>query len=129
MNNKKLAIIADDDIDYLSQIELYLKKMGFSVQTAETQSEAEELIEAKKPDLAIFDLMMDNHDTGFILCYKTKKKYPDVPVVLLTAVTAETGIQFGLEEENSSSWINADLYLVKDLRQDQFNREISKLLK
>ena len=33
----------------------------------------EKLISDEKPDLAIFDLMMENKDSGFILGYKTNK--------------------------------------------------------
>ena len=85
--------------------------------------------EKNKPDLAIVDLMMENEDSGFILSYKIKKKYPDVPVIIATAVTQETGMVFGLNNKEERSWIKADLYLEKNLRPDQLQREISKLLK
>ena len=45
----------------------------FKVFTADSQREAEEFIKTFKPDLAIFDLMMENEDSGFILCYKNEK--------------------------------------------------------
>ncbi len=129
MNNKKMTVvIVDDDIDYLAQLKLYTENMGFSVLTAESQAEGEKLFENFKPDLAIFDLMIDKHDSGFILSYKLKQKYPDVPVIILTAVTSETGIQFGLDDETAKNWIKADLYLEKAVRQDQLHREINKLL-
>jgi DNA-binding response OmpR family regulator len=125
----KTVLIADDDIDSLSQLSFQIKSMGMKVITAETQKEAEEIIETTKPDLAIFDLMMDNRDSGFILSYKLKKKYPDVPVIIATAVTADTGMIFGLETQEEKSWIKADLYLEKGLRPEQLKMEIRKLLK
>ena len=72
----KTVLIADDDMDTLEQLSFQMKNMGMNVLTAESQKEAEEIIEKTKPDLAIFDLMMDNRDSGFILSYKLKKKYP-----------------------------------------------------
>lgn len=125
----KTVLIADDDIDSLSQLSFQIKGMGMNVLTAETQKEAEKIIETVKPDLAIFDLMMDNRDSGFILSYKLKKKYPDVPVIIATAVTADTGMIFGLETEEEKSWIKADLYLEKGMRPEQLKQEIKKLLK
>lgn len=125
----KTVLIADDDIDSLSQLSFQIQNMGMNVITAETQKEAEEIIEKTKPDLAIFDLMMDNRDSGFILSYKLKKKYPDVPVIIATAVTADTGMIFGLETQEEKSWIKADLYLEKGLRPEQLKMEINKLLK
>ncbi|MZP65441.1 MAG: response regulator, partial [Bacteroidales bacterium] len=67
--------------------------------------------------------------SGFILCYKIKKKYPDVPVILATGVAHETGISFSLDSESEKSWIKADRYLEKGIRPEQFDMEIMKLLK
>lgn len=128
-DNKKLIIIADDDEDYLFQMELYIKSFGFEVMKAQSQKEAEVLIENTKPDLAIFDLMMERDDSGFILCYKMKRKHPNVPIILATAVTSETGITFGVSSDIDKQWIKADMYLEKGIRKDQLHKEINKLLK
>jgi len=126
---KKTILIVDDDPDYMFQMKMKVEKFGFEVVTADGQRECEKIIETFKPDLAIFDLMMENEDSGFILSYKIKKKYPDVPVILATAVTAETGLSFDLNGENQNSWIKADLILDKGIRADQLEMEIKKLLK
>lgn len=126
---KKTILIVDDDPDYMFQMKIKVEHFGFEVVTADSQREAEKIFETFKPDLAIFDLMMENEDSGFILSYKIKRKYPDVPVILATAVTAETGLSFNLNEENQNSWIKADLILDKGIRTDQLEMEIKKLLK
>lgn len=126
---KKLILIADDDADYLFQMKTMVKNLGFDVVTAESQAEAEELLENTRPHLAIFDLMMEQEDSGFILSYKTKKKYPDMPIIIASAATAETGFTFDLYNETDRNWIKADLYLEKGIRPDQLHREINKLLK
>ncbi len=126
---KKRILIVDDDIDLLIQMKMQIEGFGFSVITAESQKEGEEILANEKPDLAILDLMMENKDSGFILGYKIKKLYPDVPVIIATAVTAETGMVFGLDTEEERNWIKADQYLEKGIRPDQLLREINKLLK
>ena len=126
---KKRILIVDDDIDSLSQMKFYVENFGYDTITAESQKEAEEIIETEKPDLAIFDLMMENRDSGFILGYRMKKRYPEVPVIIATAVSAETGMVFGLDTEEERNWIKADQYLEKGIRPDQLQREINKLLK
>jgi len=73
--------------------------------------------------------MMESDDSGFILCYKLKRRYPDVPVILATAVSRETGLTFGLSSDQDREWIKADLYLEKGVRPEQLNQEIKKLLK
>jgi CheY-like chemotaxis protein len=128
-DSKKLILIVDDDPDYLFQLQRKVESFGFDTITADTQREAELLIDKLKPDLAILDLMMENDDSGFILSYKLKKRYPDVPIIIATAVTAETGFQFDVREELNRQWIKADLVLDKGIRKDQLQREIEKLLK
>lgn len=122
-------LIADDDPDYLFQTVSNLEKSGYKVVSVESQAEAEMYIAKHKPDLAIFDLMMESDDSGFILCYKIKKKYPDVPVILATAVSRETGLSFSLDSEQEKAWIRADRYLEKGIRPEQLDMEITKLLK
>lgn len=126
---KKTILIVDDDTDYLFQLKLAVKSMGFEVITADTQKEAESIIEKMRPDLAILDLMMENQDTGFILSHKMKNLYPDVPVIIASAVTAETGMLFDVTTEEEQDWIKADLFLDKGIRNDQLHKEINKLLK
>ena len=128
-SNSKTILIVDDDIDYLFQLKLQVEKFGFNVVVAESQKEAENLLASFKPDLAILDLMMENDDSGFILCYKMKRRYPDVPIIIATAVAAETGMTFGISTEQERKWIRADLYLEKGIRPDQLHKEILKLLK
>ena len=72
--------------------------------------------------------MMEREDSGFVLSYKIKRKYPDVPVIIATAVSAETGISFGDEGDEDRKWIKADLYLEKGVRPEQLKMVISKLL-
>ena len=128
-NSTKTILLVDDDEDYLFQTRLNIEQFGFRVISAESQHEAEKLLETLKPDLAILDLMMENEDSGFILAFRLKKMYPDVPVIIATAVTAETGMSFGVDSEDERKWIRADLYIEKGIRADQLNREIIKLLK
>ena len=122
-------LIADDDPDYLFQTVYNLGKAGYKTMAVESQAEAESVIDRIKPSLAIFDLMMENDDSGFILCYRIKRKYPDVPVILATAVSHETGLSFSIDSDREKNWIRADRYLEKGIRPEQLDQEVMKLLK
>jgi len=125
----KTILLADDDYDLLEQMKFHLENMGYRVVGVESQLEAERQIEIFKPDLAIFDLMMENQDSGFVLSYKIKKKYPETPVILCTGVTGETGIKFDSSTEETRSWTQADVILNKEIRYEQLSKEIERLLK
>jgi two-component system response regulator VicR len=125
----KVILLVDDDYDYLYQMKFQLERWGCKVITAESQREAEELLPNLKPDLAILDLMMENEDSGFVLSYKMKKRYPDVPVIIATAVTTETGMSFGIFSGEDKNWIKADFYVEKGIRPEKLKIEIENLLK
>lgn len=126
--NDMTLFLVDDDPDYLFQLKIIIEGFGFNTITADSQKEAERIITSMKPDLAIFDLMMENEDSGFILSYKMKKKYPDVPIIIATAVTAETGMSFNIDSEEDRKWIKADLFLDKGIKKEQLERAIYQLL-
>lgn len=126
-SDRHTILLVDDDPDYLFQMELKLKKMGFEVVTAESQREAEKVLSELKPDLCIFDLMMERDDSGFILSHRLGATHPGTPVIIATAVAAETGIGFDLESD-SEGLIKANAVVDKGIRTDQLENEIRKLL-
>ncbi len=129
MNRRDQTIlIVDDDQDYLFQLKMTVEGFGYNTISADSQKEAERIIAGMKPDLAILDLMMENEDSGFILSYKMKKKYPDVPIIIATAVTAETGMSFNVDSEEEQQWIKADRFLDKGIKREQLESEINKLI-
>ena len=127
METKKKILIADDDRDHLELTRMQVESFGYNTILANNQKECEEVIEKEAFDLAILDLMMENEDSGFILSYKLKKKNQDIPVMIVSSVTMETGFVF--DQDVNSSWFKADKLLEKGIRSDQLHREINKLLK
>jgi CheY-like chemotaxis protein len=127
--HKKLILVVDDDLDFLAQQKLQLEAVGFDVLTAETQRQAEDILARRQPDLAIVDLMMENMDAGFTLCYHIKKLDRKLPVILVTGVTHETGLEFDAATDEERSWVKADKVLAKPIRFEQLHEEIRQLLK
>ena len=126
--SSKIILVVDDDNDYLFQVSYYLQQGGYKVLSASSEKEALQILEKEKPDLAILDLMMENEDSGFRLSRRLKRMYPNVPIIIATAVASETGINFGLNTEGDHEWIKADAYLEKGIRPDQMMAEVQKLL-
>ncbi len=124
----RTALIVDDDPDCLLQVRLYLEKLGFSVIEGASQAEGERLIASSRPDLAVFDLMLEHHDSGFVLAHRLKQAHPKTPVILVTGVTAETGFHFADTSPEERAWIKADVVLDKGIRYEQLRREVERLL-
>ena len=128
MEKRKTILLIDDDCDFLEQMKIILTSEGYKIVTADGMKSGVKMLEDFKPDLVMVDLMMEHYDSGFIVSYEVKDKYPDVPVILATAVAAETGSRFSLEEKSASSWAKADLIMDKGIRHDQLIREVKRLL-
>jgi two-component system, OmpR family, response regulator len=126
MQDKKTIFIAEDDYDFLEQIKLFLTSEGYNVISASNEKDAEELINSNDFDLAVCDLVMDNMDSGFIISYKIKQKNKNIPVIMVSAVTKETGYKFDLSK--NTNWIKADAFLNKNIRFEQLKGEINRLL-
>lgn len=126
--SKKCVLLVDDDLDYIFQTKMQLEKAGFTVMTAQSQDEARECFKTTRPDIAVLDLMMERMDAGFVLSYEIKRMDPTIPVILATAVTHETGLEFDAATTEERNWVRADVVLTKPVRAEQLLREIHRLL-
>jgi len=129
MSEQKNILVVDDDIDMLEQVALILKTEGYRVIKAQGQKEGEEALLTAIPDLAVLDLMMENMDSGFVLCHHVKRLFPETPVILLTAVKAATGLDFHPQTNEAASWVKADVVMDKPVRPEQLRQEVRRLLK
>jgi len=111
----KKILLVDDDIDLLEQNKLLLTSKGFEVVTAETGAEGYKKFIEEKPDACLLDLIMEQHDSGFILCHRIKKHElgKKIPVFLLTSATYETGFKFSASTEEEREWLKCDGILNK----------------
>ena len=126
---KKKVLVVDDDYDFRMQMRMQLESAGYEVIEAGGEAEARKLLETLRPDLAFIDLMMEHSDAGFALGHHIKRKDPTIPVVLVSAVTSETGITFDAATSEERSWVKADAMLAKPVRFEQLKREMDRLLK
>jgi CheY-like chemotaxis protein len=124
----KTILVVDDDPDFLAQQQMQLEAAHFKVVAAPGVQEARQVLEECRPDLAILDLMMEDADGGFALSYHLRKKYPGVPIILVTAVTSQTGLDITPSDPEQQSWVKADIILPKPVRFEQLKREIDRLL-
>jgi len=125
---KKKILLVDDDFDFRFQQKTGLEAAGFEVVEAEGETEAAALLTEQAFDMAIVDLMMEQSDGGFTLCYTMKRDFPDMPVILVSGVNSEHGFNFDASSNAERSWIKADAFLAKPLRFEQLMFEVKRLL-
>lgn len=97
-------LVADDELEVIELLKLYLEKDGFEVFTAENGMSALGIVSTEVLDCAILDVMMPELN-GFQLLKKIREK-SNIPVIMLTARTSSSDKVLGLD-------LGADDYVSK----------------
>lgn len=122
MENKTHTIlIIEDDESVRKSLVLNLDLEGFKVVTGSDGEEGLQLVEEKKPDLIILDVMMPRKD-GLQACREIRGKGISTPIILLTARSAEVDKVLGLE-------LGADDYLAKPFGMRELIARVRALLR
>jgi len=109
MTNKVLVV--DDDTTLLRFIREYLEKDGFEVSIADRGQKALRQFYQERPEIVLLDVMMPGMD-GWEVCARLKE-LANVPVILLTAKSAETdklrGFRLGVDDYITKPFSMAEL--------------------
>ena len=105
MAAKPTILLVDDESAITDNLTPILERSGFTVLTASNGGEAIEIIESKKPDLVVSDVMMPVMD-GREMLRQLRASDNWVPIILLTKVGESTERAMAIEE-------GADDYLNK----------------
>ena len=97
-------LIAEDDMDIVELLSLYLSGEGYRILSAVDGQQALTLMETQKVDLAILDIMMPGMN-GYDLLREIRKHW-NLPVLILSAKDLDTDKILGLN-------LGADAYITK----------------
>lgn len=87
----KLIYVFDDDEAVCELMRVALESRGYVVGTTTDGKKALKMVLDKKPDLAVIDIKMPNL-SGYelISLLKTTPNLADIPIIVITGVTAES---------------------------------------
>jgi len=112
--------IVDDNKDIRTLLSRYLSENGYRVTSAGDGQELRRFLQTSVPDLVVLDIMMPGED-GLSLC-RYLREVTTIPIILLTAVTAETDRIVGLE-------MGADDYVTKPFNPRELLARIKAVLR
>ena len=116
----KRVLVVDDDVKTVELVKLYLSRDGYKVLTAYDGIEALRLARESRPDLIVLDLMLPGLD-GLQVC-RTLRAESDVPIIMLTAKTAEEDRLIGLD-------LGADDYVTKPFSPKELAARVRAVLR
>lgn len=131
----KKILLVDDDKDLVTTLSQAIKVNNFDVVEAYSASEGLKKILTEKPDLVIFDVMMETDTAGFEAVYQIRSsretsRYKDVknvPIIMLTAINQVTNSRFSLNAEQSFLPSISD-FLTKPIDIDELIEKINRYI-
>lgn len=99
------VLVVDDDMEIRRLLGRYLADQGFRASLAGDAREFYARLTAEKFDLAVIDVLLPDA-SGLELCRFVRQRYPQLPVILVTALREEVDRIIGLE-------LGADDYIGK----------------
>ena len=123
MTEPLLILCADDDEDILSLVALRLERAGFEVVTAVDGDQAVERARARRPALAVLDVMMPKR-TGYEVLAELRgdEALREMKVILLSARVQEGDVAQGMDA-------GADAYLAKPFKAQDLVAKVQELLR
>jgi DNA-binding NtrC family response regulator len=116
-----MLLVVDDDIAIRTSLILLLKKDGFEVKGVSSPDETFEALRTETPELILLDLNFSIETSGkegMQLLQQIKRKYPAIPVILITGWgtidLAVKGMKEGAIDFITKPWQND--YLVQSVR-------------
>jgi DNA-binding response OmpR family regulator len=116
------VLVADDDEDILELVSLQLERGNIEVIQARTGDEALTLVEERRPDLAVLDVMMPGVN-GYEVVKKLRGSahVGAMPLILLTARAGGGDAQHGYQ-------VGADDYIKKPFSPAELRDRVEALL-
>ncbi|MBR1867396.1 MAG: response regulator transcription factor [Clostridia bacterium] len=115
------VLIVEDDFGTRKLMSVVLKNGGYMPIPAENSAQALSLIDEKRPDLVLADIMLPDM-SGFRLTESIRKKDPDIPIIMVTAKQSPSDKHYGF-------MVGADDYMTKPVDEEELLLRIKALLR
>jgi CheY-like chemotaxis protein len=119
-------LLVDDDQDLVEMNKTVLTQRGHNVTVAYSAAEGTKIAEAKLPDLAVLDVMMEDKTVGFALARRLHELSPKLPMIMLTGIRKE--MQLGYSFEPDETWLPVSKFIEKPVNPRVLADEVEKLL-
>lgn len=118
----KIILVVDDEIDLLKVITFRLKSLGCEVLTAEKGEQAWQIIQERRPDLVLLDLILPDID-GYEVCHRIRNNalLKGTKIIFLTASAMGSA-------DHRQHRLCADDYLIKPFNPEELLAKVKRFI-
>ena len=117
---KPMILLVEDEINLARSLHFNLEQEGYLVRATPSGREALQWLDSDHFDLIVLDIMIEEMD-GFEVARRVRRQDQRLPILMLTARTAEADRVLGLE-------LGADDYLVKPFHLRELLLRVRRML-
>jgi CheY-like chemotaxis protein len=130
MSKEKKILIVDDNLDYAEAIKTIVESGPYCADVATSSKQAVEKLDKEIPALIILDVLLQKGAEGIVLSRKFKKdpKLKQVPIIMLTSMTQQTGFKFISEDPRHPHFLPVEEFMEKPVTPKDLLAKIEKLL-
>lgn len=114
----KKILVVDDKAEICEFLKAFFEDRGFDVTVGYTGLQALELVEKVRPFVVLMDVQMPGMD-GLSALKQIKQKYPDIKVIMVTAVETREKIEEAMRA-------GADNYITKPLSLEYLEKDVQE---
>ena len=119
-DTRPLILLVEDEVNLARPLQFNLEQEGYRIRATPSGREALEWLLLERFDLIILDIMIEDTD-GFEVARRVRQRDQKLPILMLTARTAEADRIHGLE-------IGADDYLIKPFHLRELLLRVRRML-
>lgn len=121
-------LIVDDDVDFCGALRMMLQSRGFEVAMEHDTSTILARLDQRLPDALILDVMFpEDPYAGFELARAIRRQYPDLPILMLTAMNQQMPPDVG-DPAHDPARLPVTDFLEKPVDFDEFSTKLDRLL-
>jgi CheY-like chemotaxis protein len=120
-------LIVDDDPDFAGAVAAVCESLGHEITTVHSTGPALEEIQQRRPDGILLDVIFpEDPGGGFQLAREIRRRFGNIPVLMLTAVNQQFPLGFS-DKDIDSKWLPVTDFLEKPVDFDVLKERITQL--
>lgn len=121
-------LIVDDDADFADSVATVCRALGHEAKVVLKPTEALPSVAERRPDAVILDVMFpEDPAAGFQVARDLRKRVPDLPILMLTAVNQQFPLGFS-HRDIDPKWLPVTDFVEKPVDFELLRERIARLL-
>jgi DNA-binding response OmpR family regulator len=121
-------LIIDDDEEFADAVATVCRSDGYEVEVENDAARAEARVQERLPDAVVLDVMFpESPSAGFEVARALRKKWPQLPILMLTAVNQQFPLGFS-NRDIDPTWLPVTTFVEKPIDFQVLRAKIRELI-